>query len=168
VPDPTTNLIVTQLFYSFCPFFLKSNCQTGSGVIPNSAFTGVVHHNVTQPDALTVKVDTSAVVGYQNFLYTNCDQFETCNFGPATGGLVSVTWTKTLDFANISTYSTKGYVLGKWVSSSTNSTYLFTAKLSGTVLGETITNILGESFIHVFTDSEKLKENFNAFKGAAK
>lgn len=168
VTDPDTQVVTTQLFYSTCPFFLQSNCLQGRGVIPNSAFTGVVHPNVTQVDRFTVKVDTSTVPGYQNLIYTNCDEFETCNLGPAPGGLVSVTWTKTLELANISTDTTKAWVQGKLTSASTNSTYLFTAKVSGKFLGMAVVNVPHEFFIHAATDKAKVVENFNAMKGAAK
>ena len=66
-----------------------------------------------QLDRFTVKVDTSTVPGYQNLIYTNCDEGETCYLGPAPGGLVWVIWNKTLELANIFTDTTKAWVQGK-------------------------------------------------------
>ena len=42
--DPATNLITTELFYTFCgQANLGASCQQGDGLVPNSAVRGGVY-----------------------------------------------------------------------------------------------------------------------------
>lgn len=163
--DPTTNVVTTDLFFSFCGFPIVANCQEGSGFIPNSALTGQVYADQpNRPDTLTLLVDTSAIAGFQNSLCTGVDQFGNCIAVPATGGLVSLSWTRTNASAIINTISSKIYKLRKLTFTGISSMDTFSASMAGTVLGVQVINP-GEASMVSSSDSATLKEKFAAHKG---
>src|SRR6266849_3100339 len=141
--DATTKLITTELFYTFCgQANLGTACQRGDGIIPNSATTGGVYTNINAPDIFSVQVDTFAVAGYKNEICTQgIDDYADClGSVPATGGLISIAWTRTNEWANIETSSGKSYKLGKLVFSGSSLLETFSANQTGTVLGVSATS----------------------------
>ena len=81
----------------------------------------------------------------------------------ATGGLVSITWTRVQDWANLGTSSSKSYQLGKLVAADSYMSGTFSAGQAGTVLGVNAANseyaVMGTS-----TDSQSLKDKFQVRK----
>lgn len=164
--DPATNLITTELLYTFCgQAGLGAPCQRGDGLVPNSAVSGGVYTEVNRPDVLTLKVDTSTIAGYRNELCVGgvADFGDCLGSTPATGGLVSISWTRTNAWANIETSSGKSYQLGKLVSSGSSMLGTFSANQTGTVLGVSAVN-QGGAVMVTSTDSQRLKEKFAALK----
>jgi hypothetical protein len=168
--DPTTGLITTQLFYNWCPApSTNVGCQGGAGVIPNSAFSGIVYDdNLNRRDTLTLSIDTNAVPGFRNYLCFN-DQYSYCAIQSATsGGIISMSWTRTNAWATLDTSSEKQYKLGKKMSATNFEGAEFSADPAGTVLGDSVTgaasptsDIIGSS-----TNSTRLAEKFAARKGS--
>jgi hypothetical protein len=162
--DPTTNLITTELFYTFCgQAGLGASCQQGDGLIPNSSVSGGVYTNVNKPDVFTVQVDTSTIAGYRNKICSQGIDYDGDCLGevPATGGLISISWTRTNAWANVETSSGKSYQLGKLVFSGSSLLETFSANQTGTVLGVPATS---GAVMVTSTDSQRLKEKFAALK----
>lgn len=162
--DAATGQITTELFYTFCgQANLGTSCQQGDGIIPNSTVTGGVNTNISAPDVFTVKVDTSAVAGYGNRLCTQgVDGYGEClGAVPATGGLISISWTRTNEWANVSTSTNKSYRLGKLASSDSSLLEVFSAKQAGVVLG---VSAASGAVMVTSTDSQALQEKFAAQK----
>jgi hypothetical protein len=157
-------VVTTELFYTFCgQTNLGVSCQQGDGIIPNSATTGGVNTNVNIPDTFAVQVDTSAVAGYRNKICTQGLDLDGDCLGevPGTGGLISITWTRTSDWAFINTTMSKSYQLGKVVFTGSSLLDTFSARQSGTVLG---VNAASGAVMATSSDSETLQTQFAARK----
>lgn len=162
--DPATNLITTELLYTFCgQAGLGAPCQRGDGLVPNSVVSGGVYTEVNRPDVLTVKVDTSTIAGYRNELCVGgvADFGDCLGSTPATGGLVSISWTRTNAWANVETSAIKQYQFGKLANSGSSLLEVFSANQTGTVLG--VPAASGAVMV-TSTDSQRLKEKFAALK----
>jgi hypothetical protein len=131
------------LFYRLCtpaviePFGPIQNCAEGNGVIPAAAFVGVVHDS-NRIDTLTLSVDTFLLT--QNFVTFTCydrDSYDNCNGGtaPTTGGVIRMTWRKTLVTETKDTTSSRLYSNGVLTSSRNSSLSNFTAVQTGVVVG---------------------------------
>jgi hypothetical protein len=112
---------------------------------------------------LTVQVDTSTIAGYRKQLCVGgIDYFGDClGSTPATGGLVSISWTRTNEWANVETSAIKQYQFGKLANSGSSLLEVFSANQSGTVLGVPATS---GAVMATSTDSQRLKEKFAALK----
>lgn len=166
--DPTTKLTTTELFYTFCAQAgLGVSCQQGDGLIPNSAVNGTVNTKIGSPDVFSVNVDTSAVAGYRNQLCTQGIDWDGDCLGEvtATGGLISISWTRTNAWANVQTGTFKNYQLGRVVGSGSSFNYVFSAKQDGTVLGVYADS---DAVMSTSNDSQTLQTQFAARKVRSK
>lgn len=138
--DTTTGSITTNLFYTTCifDFGYPEGCQEGTGLIPNSAFAGVVYTNANQPDRLTLSVDTNAVAGFFNYLCFNNPGLNCGTQSPTTGGIISVSWTRTKAFANIDATIELHYEFGKLTSSNNILGSEYSAVDSGSFFGSVL------------------------------
>lgn len=133
--DSTTGITTTELTYSFCLTYPATPCLRGSGVIPDAAFTG----NLTtkKPDVLRLQVDTN-IPGFRNELCLVSDPAADggCDsVAPATGGVLSLTFSKTTAFSqsSIGTFVEKHF--GVVTINTTAGQYQFSGNVSGTVMG---------------------------------
>jgi len=166
--DPTTHVIETDLYYSFCGYpYLTNPCQQGTGVIPNSAFSGQVYSEMNRLDVLTLSVDTSTIAGFRNSLCFNQDFFgQNCGSSvPGPGGLFSLTWKRNKDGANIGSTNVSNYRSGKLIDSSSSLYSVFTTSQAGTVFGLAAGNVGGAEMANS-TYSQTLKEKFAARKNS--
>jgi hypothetical protein len=86
--------LCTWASYSFCNSGVVP-CAEGYGFVPNSAFTGTLGFNYLRPDTVKLVVDTSKVVGFDNYLCTELDPNNIClSSTSAPGGMIEVTYTK--------------------------------------------------------------------------
>ena len=150
------NPVTTSLYYSFCVETEQAVCQEGTGPIPNAAFQGTVGTQLKGNDVLTLLADTTGA-GFSNWLCLQ-PNYETasCDLGtaPATGGLISVSWSKNSSWARITTANDKLYNLGALVQSTAIGTYAYSARMKGTVLGlpaDTSTITTGEMILQTGT-----------------
>jgi hypothetical protein len=137
-PDGT---IRTTLYYTFCYETEAASCLEGTGNIPNSAFKGTISTNYATPNTLTVYVDTSNVAGFDNHLCLNPNyETDSCDGGeaPATGGLISVTFSKTNDYWEAATTADKVRRNGAAFSTTNTGTYQASEHMAGTVVGVTV------------------------------
>src|SRR6266852_1046988 len=162
--DATTRIVTAELYYTFCgQANLGTACQQGDGVIPNGNTSGGVYTNVNTPDVFSVNVDTSTVAGFSNRLCTGgVDDYGDClGMVPATGGLVSVTLTRTNAGANVETSGIKQYQLGKLTNAGSSLLEVFSATEAGTVLGVAT---VGDATMVTSSESQTLLEKFQARK----
>jgi hypothetical protein len=174
--DGATKVITTELFFRLCSVAGDQvNCQEGNGRIPASALVGDVDTQSNRYDTIRVTVDTAAIEGssgcdqpgqtpcFSNFMCFGHDEFDNCNGGqgPATGGPVTVSWTKTNVSEVITALASKQYEFGKLTAASSNSNFTFSAKQSGSVISATVS---GSGFMANFTDSEGVRNSFEGRK----
>jgi len=163
ITNSTTHQVSTEVFYTFCgQADLGLACQQGDGIVPNTALTGTLP-TVTNKSVMTLNVDTSSVTGYRNQLCTGgIDDYGDCvGATAATGGLISVTWTKTNAWANVSSSSGKSYTLGKLTGSFSNMQGVFSATQVGTVIG---VDASSGAVMSTSNDSSTLQTQFKAMK----
>jgi hypothetical protein len=165
--DPATGLITTNLFYNSCPQpSTNIGCQQGVGIIPNEAFQGTVYTQANRPDTLTLSVDTNAVVGFRNYICIN-DAFFYCAIqSPTTGGVVSMSWTRTNAHATVTASTEKDYQLGKLTTSESYSQSEFSAAAAGTFFGAFVSGPVTPTSVIMGTadNSQTLKTKFAALK----
>jgi hypothetical protein len=174
--DVKTKVVTTELFYRLCSLAgTVVNCQIGNGRIPASALIGDVYAQSNRPDTIRVLVDTSTIEGssgceqpgqtpcFSNFICFGHDEFDNCNGGqgPAIGGLVSVSWTRTNASETIISTASKVFDFGKLTAAQSFLQYVFSANQTGTVVGAAVR---GSGFMATSTDSETLKNAFEARK----
>jgi hypothetical protein len=158
------------LNYSFC-LQASAACQEGAGSILSSAFTGSIPTGLNKSAVLNLLVDTSNTgLNFNNWTCFNYDpEIGTCDGGiaPAVGGLISLSFTKTRDWATVNTSTYKLYRVGILTQTNVDAQYNFAAHLQGTVLGLTV-NVVGidpdGNWMSTGTDSVTLKRKFQAAK----
>ncbi len=165
--DPTTGLITTQLFYNTCPPSSNVGCQQGQGIIPNTAFQGTVFTSPNRPDIVTLSVDTNAVLGFRNYICIS-DEYSYCAIqSPTSGGVVSISWTRTNAYSTVFTGTEQHFQLGKLTTSQAYSQSEFSAAAAGTFFGALVTGPVTPTSVVMgnATSSQTLQNKFAALKG---
>jgi hypothetical protein len=139
--DPTSGSTITNLDYSFCVQTTASSCLEGTGSIPNNEFTGDVTAT-SKMDVLMLQADTN-IAGFDNHLCTAPNAIGGCSQGtsPATGGIISISFTKTRSYSETFTSSDLQRRNGTVVLNTTNTTYQASGSTVGTVIGTNVNNL---------------------------
>jgi hypothetical protein len=131
-----SGVTITRMAYSFCLETTASQCAEGTGEVPASDVTSNLSTNLAQPAKLTLLADTSTIAGYSNSLCINPDnEFGCGSTVPASGGMVSLTFSKTADSAGISSNLSRAYKNRVLVSIVTDQSADYSETMLGTVLG---------------------------------
>jgi hypothetical protein len=146
--DPFTHATTTTtVTYSFCVQTTAASCLEGSGTVPNDAFTGNLTSSVGKADVLKLHADTT-IPGFVNELCIAPDPFGGCEGGisPATGGLISLAFTKKRGDIEVFTSGDFRRENFKITLDSVSTISQFPGKVQGTVIGTNVSTDASMAF----------------------
>ena len=137
--DPVTRIVTTTLSYSFCVETTAASCLEGTGVIPNSAFSGSFSGKFWQADVVKLLADTT-MPGFVNDLCNGPTPIGGCLQGksPATGGLISLAFVTKISYVDQLTFSEWKLENHVITIDSTDRTSQGPASVKGTLLGTNV------------------------------